>query len=516
MRCAFALGVLSCAALVSTCGGRTPLSAGQAEDGAAGSPAAPVACTVDAQCGTPDSCGAPICVANECTIVPVLCDDANPCTADSCDPLSGCVFRSLVQDADQDGHWSSIPGGPVAPSGCASDCNDQDARAFPGAPERCDAVDNDCNGVVDDGAVYQPSVGGPVRFSDPDSPRANSAGLTATPARFVASYGPQRGGRWDSALSFLRSSGMPESELSVTSVNADTYAGPVVFNGSVLATAWEDARQDGNYEIYFARFGAQGAKLGPDVRLTDAPRFSLHPQLLWTGTEYLVVWDDRRAEELGAGEFPRVYAQRVSEAGEPIGPNRPLAPEDRVSEFPELAFAGERMALVYVAGAESRVVFKLFDRKLTPLGQPSRSGENVHLPSVHWVGGRYVVLFTTYASAPGNALWGATYDADGRPLLEPRPIASGGRHARSHDAVSLGDRLLVVWADDLHGNYDLFSQVVDAELRVIAGRQRLTSDAGDEIGPAVSLGPSGTVGVVFTGHLASRHAAYLLTLGCQP
>ena len=43
-------------------------------------------------------------------------------------------------DADGDGYASEL------------DCNDDDPAAFPGATERCDGVDNDCNSFVDDRA----------------------------------------------------------------------------------------------------------------------------------------------------------------------------------------------------------------------------------------------------------------------------------------------------------------------------------------------------------------------------
>ena len=36
-------------------------------------------------------------------------------------------------------------------SGCEGDCNDGAASAFPGAPEICDGLDQDCNGAADDG-----------------------------------------------------------------------------------------------------------------------------------------------------------------------------------------------------------------------------------------------------------------------------------------------------------------------------------------------------------------------------
>lgn len=46
-------------------------------------------------------------------------------------------------DLDRDGHRSLECGG--------DDCDDTNARVFPGAREQCDRIDNDCNDVVNDG-----------------------------------------------------------------------------------------------------------------------------------------------------------------------------------------------------------------------------------------------------------------------------------------------------------------------------------------------------------------------------
>ncbi len=70
---------------------------------------------------------------------------------------TGCVFvsqdhiddREAELDADGDGHVPVLNGG--------ADCDDGDASVFPGAPERCNGVDDDCDGDIDDSPVDPPT-----------------------------------------------------------------------------------------------------------------------------------------------------------------------------------------------------------------------------------------------------------------------------------------------------------------------------------------------------------------------
>ena len=102
------------------------------------------------------------------------CDDADPAVSpdgleicngldDDCDgdvddddpDVSG--GTAWYADADADGYGGSALGSAcLAPSGAASvggDCDDGDAGVSPAATETCDGVDEDCDGVVDDGVL---------------------------------------------------------------------------------------------------------------------------------------------------------------------------------------------------------------------------------------------------------------------------------------------------------------------------------------------------------------------------
>ncbi len=71
---------------------------------------------------------------------PLVCDDDDPCTVDSCDPTGGCHF-DLV-DEDGDGY------APTELGACGLDCDDLDETVHPDAVDLpSDQLDQDCDGL---------------------------------------------------------------------------------------------------------------------------------------------------------------------------------------------------------------------------------------------------------------------------------------------------------------------------------------------------------------------------------
>lgn len=477
----------------------------------------PPECTTDDECVVADDlCLQSRCVSGKCTLPePVVCDDGDECTEDLCLPESGaCDFRQLALDQDGDGFKGPKPGfAPGAPGSCGDDCDDTNPKAFPGGTEVCDGADNDCNGIVDDNATYVPAGKDAIRISELDASQAGRGGLAWSGELYAAAYAAQ-GARWRTYVKGLAPDGTVKfGQMPITNVNNDTFTGPVVWTGAMFGTAWED-RRDNDYEIYFNRFDKNGSKLGPDLRVTNAPDFSLHPHLLWNGAEFVLVWDDRRN---GDNDY-RVYGQRIGVDGELLGENVELTNAFWGAESPWIAEGNTTLALVFNMGnaVERQVGMRILKPDLTPLTDlvflDAKDGVT---PSVVYNGDRYVVAYHKRTNVPGDAIWGVTVDEAGNVLGPEKKLTSGASFARTHSLLPLGDRLLLVWADDKDGNYELYSKMLSPSLDELSPRQRITNDSADSAYPLAAFGPDGDVGVLFDDRRSGTWQVYFTRLVCQ-
>ncbi len=113
-----------------------------------------------------ESCEAPNNYVEDCTDCDDVDDGVYPGATETCDDVDencngsideGVASSTWYEDSDGDGvgvEDSTVedcaePSGYAATSG---DCDDTDASVYPGNTEDCDGADQDCDGVVDDGA----------------------------------------------------------------------------------------------------------------------------------------------------------------------------------------------------------------------------------------------------------------------------------------------------------------------------------------------------------------------------
>jgi hypothetical protein len=516
--------LLAVVLLGAGCGARSELIAG---------PPKPE-CVVDADCqkhginlckpracqkvASTDDAGDGALVAKCVDLPEVSCDDGDPCSIDHCDPATAaCSHEPATFDLDGDGHRAPLPGTmPGAPGSCGDDCDDTNPHAFPGNPEVCDGVDNDCNGVVDDNAAYTP-VGGEVRISGDVAP-ASTGGLSYSGDSYAAIYT----GADQVYATLIHPDGTivtPPGEQAVTHQAADASGGPVLWIGDRYGIAWSD-RRDGDYEMYFSILGADGTKRIPDVRLTNSFGFSIYPSLAWTSNEFIAAWQDDRD-----GGF-NIYAQRIGVAGDLLGPNVALTSSDFQlnNESPTVAVGFSSVGLAWTLddADTSLVQFQSFS---FDLGQPaspriSVTGSNTkpQYPQIVWNKDRYVIAWYDDKATP-PAVWAASVAEDGTLLQPPTPVTSppAGSRSRYPSLRPLGDRLLLVYSDtrDHNQGYELYSRMLTPDLGPLTPELRVTNAQGDSIWPIASFGPEGDVGILFRDDREGGvHNIYFTHLGC--
>jgi hypothetical protein len=502
-------------AIVSACGARTSLTAGDPLPDAGPAPD----CVRTEDCDNSDKCKAQACVAGKCQPQPeVKCDDADPCTDDACDPATGnCVFRPASLDLDGDGHKGPRPGKkPGDPDACGDDCDDTSKLAYPGAPEVCDGVDNDCNGVVDDGAQYLPKqgAGDGVRVSGPSLERAYPGGLAHDGARYFADYtgtASRKERLFGGLLDLDGKHVTPEERLAT--VESDAYAGDAVWTGDRYAMVWEDRRFD-NFEVFFAMFDANGKKMAPgDVRVSQSEGFSVNSSLVWTGREFVVAWQDGEGND---GSFD-VWARRVQLDGTATGAAVRLTQSG--GESPALAAGrpGLGVAFTRQGAGGPHVFFRPFDFELRPLANevPLDTNEVGRYPSLVWNRDAFVVAWTNPASP--SSIRGAVLSGVGMVTVPTKKISDSPRFARDPSLIPLGDRLVVVYADtrDQNSGFELYSRMFDAKLAPMGAAARITTHVGDSTAPVARLGPKGEVGVLFRDDREGVPQAYFTSLVCR-
>jgi len=512
------VALLAAGCLGSACGSRTELR--QQEDEPS---APPEQCLFDEDCPIQDLCLPPSCVAGICqpSLVPTACDDADPCTEDACNPSTGqCRFRPLTADQDGDGFYGPRAGyAPGAPEACGDDCDDASDLAFPGGVEACDGVDNDCNGIIDDGARYHGVDEVPQRLSHADDTRAGGAGLAADGARWGVTLWGDPGQQREFRFLGVSADGAIEDEKLLTNHNGGSYGGPLVWTGAFYGLAWPDNRQDENVEMYFNRLDRNGDKLGPDLRLTNTPDFSVNPTISYNGNEFLVFWNDYE------GGLAGLWVQRVSLEGKLVGEMTQVSPEGVWAEIYSLDFSDARLGSTIESTdiyGNTTLNFMTRDREFSGPATFFEIDTNPESHQTRFLGDRFVSVWTQiFAESDsglvlGQYVYGASFDDFGNPLLPKTALTPGGANVRSVALLSLGDRALLFWSDDSQGNYEIYVKTIDRNLAELTAPERLTFADGHSWGATPAFGPDSQVGVVFDDHRDGGAAqAYMLRLSCD-
>jgi hypothetical protein len=140
--------------------------------------------------------------------------------------------------------------------------------------------------------------------------------LVWTGTGYGVAWEDDRDGNWEVYFARLDASGGKiGGDARLSDGPGNSYDPSLIWTGSHYGVAWWDAR-DGNDEIYFVGVDASGNKLGNESNLSRDPGASGWPSLVWNGVEYRVGWEDDRDSGWTEIYFARIACDCVDVDGD--------------------------------------------------------------------------------------------------------------------------------------------------------------------------------------------------------
>ena len=370
-------------------------------------------------------------------------------------------------DADGDGYTV-----------CAGDTNDIDPDIHPGATESCDGVDNNGNGDLDevcDGSCDSGAKWGSDLRVTSDAASSTGASPEWTGEEYGLAWADDRDGNKEIYFARIGSSGQKiGSDIRITQDGATSDGASLAWTGSEYGLAWRDSR-DGNYEIYFTRLDVTGNRLGPDVRVTNAPGTGLGEFLVWTGSEYGLVWSDDRD-----GNYD-LYFTRLDADGTKIGTDVRIAEIPDSSWGARVVWTGDEYGVVWrdhVLGTWA-ILFATLDSlgNLVELRAVTDGTYEAYHPSVTWTGSEYGISWQDQRHG-NNEIYFARLDSTGSKIGSDVRVTTDGASSAVPRVAWTGSEYVMVWYDNRPGNFEIYFARLDSTGAKIGSDERVTTASG--------------------------------------
>jgi hypothetical protein len=195
-----------------------------------------------------------------------------------------------------------------------------------------------------------------------------------------------------------------------------------------------------------------------------------------------------------------------------------------LAQSPSIDFGNERvgMAVLSALPPENQIPTLNFMSVAPDLsGEPSLIQIDIEPQAHHlqFAQDRFIVVWAELIGGEviGEYIYGQTFDEYGNPLSEKTILAGNGAgHARDPSLLTLGDRSMLFWAEDITGNFELYMKTIDNGLRELDPTQQLTVSQDTSKSPGAAFGPDGQAAVLYEEGPGGAQQAYMLRLSCGP
>ncbi|WP_375744890.1 hypothetical protein NR800_08865 [Corallococcus interemptor] len=235
----------------------------------------------------------------------------------------------------------------------------------------------------------------------------------------------------------------------------------VVWTGTRFLVAWDDTRRGGAPDIFAARVRDSGEVSEPGgIRISTASGAQRFPRVAPQGGKSLIVWEDLRSGHR------RAWGARITEAGELVDTSGiPISegeePEERL---PFVAGGGDRYLVAWAGAVDATDEGPMYIRgkRVSRPGEVlddtsklfTRAANRQEVPAVAANADGYLVAWRETRSPDGPTVYAARMRPDGSVLDVNGIRLPSGMDPQYIQVASDGRDFLVVWAEREPGGYD--------------------------------------------------------------
>jgi hypothetical protein len=257
-----------------------------------------------------------------------------------------------------------------------------------------------------------------------------------------------------------------------------------------MIIVWEDDTP-GNTEIFMRRSADGGATFTSPVNLSNSAGLSYQPSVAISGNTILVAWQDDTPENT------EIFMRRSADGGATFTPPVNLSDNAEFSGYPSVAISGNNAVVTwqdYTPWQEgTRWNFEIFLRRSMDGGATFETTVNLSnnlgrsaVPSAAISGEDVVVVW--YDDLPGNYDIFLCRSVDGGATFETAANLSDNAGSSAMPSVVISEKdVVVVWYDDTQGNYDIFLGRSPNGGANFIPPVHLSNNAGDSFGPSVAI-----------------------------
>lgn len=242
----------------------------------------------------------------------------------------------------------------------------------------------------------------------------------------------------------------------------------IAYDGTNYVVVWEDKRDGASLDIYASRVSPSGSVIDPGgVAISSAQDEQYYPAIAFNGTGYFVVWDDHRAVE----EWDTFGTRLTTSAGvlDPAGIM--ISSILNEQEWPGIAFDGTNFLVVWydtwtgtcdIYGARVDTSGNVLDPSGIII---SAAPGDQALPEVAFDGTNFMVIWEDFRNGTDWDIYGARVSPAGI-VLDPSgiPISTATSHQWSPSLGFDGTNFLVAWGDARSTGEEAYADIYGARV----------------------------------------------------